>query len=302
MIACLFYLIISHCFIVCFYRLFYHGSDKYLDELYTCRRALFYIHELTVNTILWRGHAGVNVCVPRLCPCKHVDELGGKGCARKVKIFLPIRSLVVFIAAVHLVENPDDIPSFIFGAIAFVMLSTLHFRRKSPNELDKPQPFYFYLGLLLFGRDVMPKQRVEPFESAEEYEKYKKVLEEKASKFEEEAEAARLEGLKKREEQAKEWEEIGLASQVDISTKSGGAGSGFSINPLTTLYVQIQVFLELAVKIFRFTRNILIWEEAYLAFWLTSASIVLSFVCIFIPWGRGKFLLFCMMRIPATPA
>ena len=127
-------------------------------------------------------------------------------------------------------------------------------------------------------------------------------MEAKASKFEEEAEAARLESLKKREEQAKEWEEIGLASQVDISTKSGGAGSGFSINPLTALYVQIQVILELAVKIFRFTRNVLVWEEAYLAFWLTSASIALSFVCIFIPWGRGKLLLFCMMRIPATPA
>ena len=205
-------------------------------------------------------------------------------------ILLPIRSLVVFIAAVHLVENPDDIPSFIFGAIAFVMLSTLHFRRKCPNHLDKPQPFYFYLGLLLLGRDLGPKRDVEPFDNAEEYEEYKKNIEDRATKFEEEAETARQEGMRKQEEEAKEWEEIGLANQIDISTKSGGSGSGFSINPLTAFYVQIQVFLEVAVKIFRFSRNILVWEEAFLAFWLTLSSITLSVVCIFIPWGQGKFI------------
>lgn len=221
-------------------------------------------------------------------------------------ILLPIRSLVVFIAAVHLVENPDDIPSFIFGAIAFVMLSSLHFHRKSPNTLCKPQPFYFYLGLLLFGRDLGPTQDVEPFENAEEYEEYKKDIEDKATKFEEEAEKARLEGVKRQEEQAKEWEEIGLANQIDISTKSGGSGSGFSINPLTALYVQIQVFLEVAVKIFRFSRNVLVWEEAFLAFWLTMSSMVLSFVCIFIPWGKGEILLSHMFgniaMLPFMPA
>lgn len=198
---------------------------------------------------------------------------------------------MVFIAAVHLVENPDDIPSFLFGAIAFVMLSTLHFRRKCPNHLDKPQPFYFYLGLLLLGRDLGPKQDVEPFDNAEEYKEYKKNIEDRVTKFEEEAETARQEGMRKQEEEAKEWEEIGLANQIDISTKSGGSGSGLSINPLTTLYVQIQVFLEVVVKIFRFTRNILVWEEAFLAFWLTLSSITLSVVCIFIPWGQGKLIL-----------
>ena len=197
---------------------------------------------------------------------------------------------MVFIAAAHLVENPDDIPSFIFGTIAFVMLSTLHYRRKSPNKLDTPQPFYFYLGLLLFGRDLGPKQNVEPFENAGEYAEYKRNIEERATKFEEEAENARLENMKKQEEQAKEWEEIGLANQIDISTKSGTSGSGFSINPLTALYVQIQVFLELAVKIFRFARNILVWEEAYLSFWLTASCMIFSFVCIFIPWGQGKLI------------
>ena len=264
--------------------------NKYLDEIYTCRRALFYLHELAVNTILWRGHAHLDFYVPRLCPCKDTKELGGKGCTRKVTILLPIRSLVVFIAAVHMVENPDDIPSFVFGTIAFVMLTSLHFRRKSPNKLCKPQPFYFYLGLLLIGRDLGPKEDVEPFENAEEYKEFKKNIEERATKFEEEAEAARQEGLRKQEEQAKEWEEIGLANQIDISTKSGGSGSGFSINPLTALYVQIQVFLEVAVKLFRFARNILVWEEAFLAFWISLSSMALSVVCIFIPWGQGKFM------------
>lgn len=153
--------------------------------------------------------------------------------------------------------------------------------------------------MLLLGRDLGPQQDVEPFENAEKYKEYKKNIEDRATKFEEEAETARQEGMRKQEEEAKEWEEIGLANQIDISTKTGGSGSGFSINPLTAMYVQIQVFLEVAVKIFRFSRNILLWEEAFLAFWVTLSSMALSVVCIFIPWGKGKLI---FVRIIASSA
>mmetsp|Transcript_36349 Transcript_36349/g.79135 ORF Transcript_36349/g.79135 Transcript_36349/m.79135 type:complete len:1145 (+) Transcript_36349:145-3579(+) len=261
--------------------------DKYLDEIYMTRRILFYAYHLSISVVFWRGHAPLTICVPRLCPFKDIEELGGRRCTRSVTIYLPIRSLVVFIAAVHLVENPDDIPSFMFGAIAFVMLSSLHFRRSSPNKLIRGQPYYYYLCLLLFGKGCVAPHNIEPYENAEEYEALKARIEEKAATFEKEAEEARLENLKKQQEHQKEMEEIGLGSDLDISTQgASGIASSVSFSPLKALYVQIQTILELVVIIIRFSHNILVWEEACLAFWLTSAALVLSFVCIFIPWGK----------------
>ena len=279
--------------------------EHYLDEVYMCRRILFYAYHLCTRIIFWRGHAPLTLCLPRLCPCKDIEELGGRRCTRSVTILLPVRSAVVFLAAVHLVENPDDIPSFIFGAIAFVMLSALHFRRSSPNKLERGQPYYYYLCLVLFGKGFIPPHDVEPYENAEEYKARKDRIEEKAAHFEKEAEEARLENLKRQEEYQKEMEEIGLANNLDISTQGVGGGLSIGFSPLKGLYIQIQNSLELVVGIIRLTRNVLVWEEAFLAFWLTSAAIVLSFVCIFIPWGKGKlrylskcFCLICDYLIP----
>jgi len=46
----------------------------------------------------------------------------------------------------------------------------------------------------------------------------------------------------------------------------------------------IQQYLGIACKFLRCARNIILWVEPYYAFWITTACLLLSFLCFFVPW------------------
>jgi len=260
--------------------------NEYIEELLQYQRVLFYIEDGLKNVILWRGHHPVTLCVPRLCPFKDIEELGGKKCTRTVTVKLPIRSLLLFVGAVILVEHPKFLLSFILASIGVVMTASLDFRRNSPSKWIRCRTYHYYVRTLILGRGVSPPQTIEAYQNAEEFEEFEKTMKAKIETFEKEAEEARLENLRKQEEYQKELAAIGDAN-IDISTQSSGGvmGTGVSIDPFQALWVQIQTILEQVITILRFTRNVIIWEESYLAFWLTTACYLLAFVCLFIPWG-----------------
>ena len=260
--------------------------NEYIEELLQYQRVLFYIQDGLKNVILWRGHHPVTFCVPRLCPCKDIEELGGKKCTRSVTVKLPIRSLLIFVAAVILVEHPKFLLSFILASIGFILTGSLEFRRNSPSRWIRCRTYHYYLRTLILGRGISPPQTIAAYENADEFQSFEKEMKAKIETFEKEAEEARLENLKKQEEYQKELAAIGDAN-VDISTQSGGGvmGTGVSIDPFQALWVQIQTILEQVITILRFTRNVIIWEESYLAFWLTTACYLLAIICLFVPWG-----------------
>jgi len=260
--------------------------NKSIEELMTYQRALFYIQDGLKSIILWRGHHPVSICIPRLCPFKDIKELGGRKCTRSVTIKLPIRSLLVFVAAVIVVEHPKYLLSFILASLGLVLSSSLGFRRNCPSQWFRCRTYHYHLRTLIFGRGISPPQTIAPYENAEEFEEFEKRWEEAVKTFEEEAEKARIENLRKQEEYQKEMAAIGDAN-VDISTQGGGGvmGTGVTIDPFAALWVQIQTIVEQVVTIMRFVRNVVIWEESYIAFWLTTSLYLLAIVCLFVPWG-----------------
>ena len=240
--------------------------NKYIEELMTYQRALFYVQDGLKSIILWRGHHPVSIC----------------SCTIK----LPIRSLLVFVAAVIVVEHPKYLLSFILASLGLVLSSSLGFRRNSPSKWIRCRTYHYHLRTLIFGKGISPPQTIEPYENAEEFKEFEKNWEEKVKTYEEEAEKARIENLKKQEEYQKEMAAIGDAN-VDISTKGGGGvmGTGVTIDPFAALWVQIQTILEQVISIMRFVRNVVIWEESYIAFWITTSLYLLAILCLFVPWG-----------------
>ena len=240
--------------------------NKYIEELMTYQRALFYIQDGLKSIILWRGHHPVSIC----------------SCTIK----LPIRSLLVFVAAVIVVEHPKYLLSFILASLGLVLSSSLGFRRNSPSKWVRCRTYHYYLRTLIFGKGISPPQTIEPYENAEEFKEFERNWEEKVKTYEEEAEKARIENLKKQEEYQKEMAAIGDAN-VDISTKGGGGvmGTGVTIDPFAALWVQIQTILEQVISIMRFVRNVVIWEESYIAFLITTSLYLLAILCLFVPWG-----------------
>ncbi len=76
-------------------------------------------------------------------------------------------------------------------------------------------------------------------------------------------------------------EEIGDADQ-DLSAQTVG---GFALDPTRAYLFPIQQYLRVACTWLRVFKNIMVWEECYISFWIAMISFVISVVVFFIPWG-----------------
>ena len=67
-----------------------------------------------------------------------------------------------------------------------------------------------------------------------------------------------------------------------------------NVNPLKPILHPIQIELGKIVILARIVKSIVLWRETYYAFWLTTFSLVASFVSVWVPWG---FLLRWTLRV-----
>lgn len=242
-----------------------------IDELNsTYQRTMFYLRDSMSNIIFWRS--------------TYLVDIGPYG------VKLPLRSVVFFTAAITFVEMPHYLLSFILGSIGFTLMGTLSRRRSNPSQWLRARTYHYYWRVLLRSRSASPPLNIKPNQNKDEYEAWERDWTERQKEYQEATEAAAAKNLKMQEELQKELAEIGDA---DISTKSGG-GVLSKIDPFQGWYIWIQTILEYIITITRFCRWVALWEENYLAFWLTTASFVLAIVCAFIPWG---FIILWTMRI-----
>ena len=233
---------------------------SYLDELREYQQILFYLEDGLMALLLWRGQFPL--------------KIGSTTYA------LPMHSINAFIAATLLVERPQLFPSFAFACIAWLLLAVMGHRRKSANLWARCKSYDQIFHALVLGDTKTPPQKIEPFE---EYEAAKNELEEWLRRIEEaekKAERDFEEAQKQEAERLKELEEIGDAD-ADISTKVGG---GVTIDPIKAALFPVQLLLGVACRKIRFVRHIVTWEESYFAFWITTASILLSVASLFVPW------------------
>jgi len=236
---------------------------SYIDELYSLMHVLFYIEDALMTVILWRGH--FEWTVPKW----------------NKTINLPIHSATAFVLAIVLVENPTLFPSFCFGSLAWVLIAISGWRMNAENIWFRCHSYVGILNMLLVGDDYAEPHKIQPFENfekaQEEAEKWVKRVEDsekRAAQLAEEANAAEL-------ERQKELAELGEAD-ADLGTKMGQGG--LVIDPVRAALFPIQLMLGIVVKAIRFLKHVFTWQEAYFSFWITTGSLAMAILCLFVPW------------------
>ena len=234
---------------------------SYIEELLALQHILFYLEDGIISLLLWQGTLRI--------------PLGGS----REPLLFPIHSLTAFVLATTLVEHPQLVPSFCFGSIAWLMLALNGYRRNLPDAWSRCKSFRELLEVLVLGKSQTPPDSIKKYENLEKAQAFIDSWKKRISDAEEEAEKAYKESLKRQEEYEREMEEIGDET-TDISTKGGGV----SIDPFKPILFPVQQNLAIVCRYVRHVKHILMWEEFYIAFWVTAGCLLLSLIFFFVPW------------------
>jgi len=236
-----------------------------IDELMKHMRISYYIVNIAKNILFWRG--------------SHKVSLFGK------EVMLPISSFTLFFMAVTLVEKPKLIPSYSFFSLASVMLISMSWRNNHPNPWYRCPSFMTFFKVLTTGDALLTPEKIEAGQNAEEGMKFDLEWKELIETAEKKAEERAKEVAQEQAELQKELQELGGMEGEDISTNIGAGGLS-NLNPLALkkyLY-PVQQYLVIGCEYMRLLKNILLWEESIFSFWITFISLLLSVICLFIPW------------------
>ena len=222
---------------------------SFVDELYRYVSIIFYIKEAVKTVLLWRGHYTINFC----------------NC---IKFKIPLHSIIAFGLGVTYTELPQYGLSVFFFIIAWFMLAMLEQRHKRPLPCDPPPT---YKGLLL--RFILGASRsvdIKPDEvSQEDIDDW--VAKSKANEVE--ANRAFDAYMQNLEAEGNDEQEM-----KDLLTKR----NNLTVSILKSLLHPYQLTLLDICYQLRFVKNILNWNHAYIAFWITSVSLALSVASIFL--------------------
>jgi hypothetical protein len=233
---------------------------SYIEELQSLQYSLFFVEDALMTLIFWRGHFEL--------------ELFGK------ILKLPIHSFNMFIVSILAVEYPQLIPSFAFASTAWILIAIMGWRRNSANVWTRCYSYAEMTRKLVLGDSMVPPHSIKPFENIDAANAEMALWLKRVDEAQKKAERDLIEAQKDEEERLKELEEVGEAD-ADISTKVGG---GISIDPVRAALYPIQLMLGIVCRGIRFVKNVVTWEEAYFSFWISTGSIALAVVCLFVPW------------------
>lgn len=237
------------------------SSSSYVEELLAYQHLLYYIQDAVISLLLWRGHFQCTIAGHEL--------------------LLPIHSLNAFIMLALLVENPRLAPCFFFGSIGWLFVAVMGWRRRAPDPWSRCKPYRQFAEALALGNSLEAGYSIEAFENAEKAAEFQEKMQKRIMDAEEAARVAYEQQQKEQEEEMAEMQ--GIGGDTDISTKEGG-GIVSSIDVFKPFLYPIQQYLDLVVGYVRIVRNVVVWEETYIAFWVTTGCFLLSFVFYFLPW------------------
>ena len=234
---------------------------SYVEELLAYQHLVYYIQDALISLLLWRGHF----------PCTIAGHT----------IKLPLHSINGFISLTILVEHPRLAPSFFFASIGWLLLAVMGWRRRSPDPWSRCKPYRHFAETMASGHSLSPAVSIEAFENAEEAAKFQEAMQKRIIDAEEAAKIAYEQQQKEQEEEMREME--GIGGDTDISTKQG-SGIVSSIDVFRPFLYPIQQYLGITVGYVRIIRNVFIWEESYISFWMTTGCFILGVVFFFLPW------------------
>jgi len=232
---------------------------SYIEELLALQHMLFYIQDALIALFLWRGTLPVRVF--------------GK------EFFLPIHSVTAFVVVVVVAEKPDWFPSFFLFGIAWLMLASMDYRRRCPDIWTRCKSYSELARALLLGESKTPPDDIEPYQNYDKAQQFLEFWKKRIADAEDKATKEFEEASKMQDEQAKRMYEVD-AGTVDIVTKR----SGISVDPFKPILFPVQQNLAMACRYVRHVKYILLWDEAYLSFWVTTGCLLLGTISLFVPW------------------
>lgn len=236
---------------------------SYIDELYELQHAWFYIEDGLMSLLLWRGHFEWTIPFT------------------EIELDLPIHSFTAFVMFTFLVEYPTFIPSFGFASLAWLLLAISVWRQEIENVWWRCHSYSQVFSMIALGDDFVEPHTIQPFENFEEAKKEQEDWVRRIEDAEKRATRAAEEANEAEVERQRELAEIG-ATDTDLGSKVNQAG--ITPNPVRAALYPIQLMLGILVRSIRIARNILTWQEAYLSFWITTGSLVLAIISLFVPW------------------
>ncbi|KAL7446886.1 hypothetical protein ACHAXM_011668 [Skeletonema potamos] len=248
----------------------------YMEELYEYLTIYYYLEDSLKSLILWRSKTTIPVPILRLTSLS----------ISWVDVSVPLHSLMAFLVMISIVENLDLMPSFFFGSIGWILIATMEYRTSWPDPWNRCKSFQHYFWALICGDGLIKPRDIAPNENIERI----KLREEAWKKRVADAEHRALEYQKQKQEYWKKFEETADIDEdlEDLSIMK----KGFSLNPTTAGYKYLYTYLYPAyqwlgttVKVLRITKNIVIWEESYISFWIAVFSFLLSVLALFVPWS-----------------
>jgi hypothetical protein len=214
---------------------------------------------------------------------------------RGQKYLLPLHSFIAFVWGLIVTWDFNTVPSFFCFSIGWAFVAVNDYLRSSPSPWHLVPPYHLMLGAFAvnkvpkISRELTLKSSIKPNQGKEEQEAWEKAWAEKLNRWKRDKE------LEKQhyEELLKEFGEE--QEDEDISTsKEAGLLSNLSVNPLKPVLYPIQLQLKQVVGYIRIAKSIILWDETYTAFWITTACFAASLVLFWIPFG---FLLRWLLRI-----
>jgi hypothetical protein len=197
---------------------------------------------------------------------------------------LPLHSMTAFFWGMMIAYDFNKFPSFLVFSVGWIFLACNEYALRHPSPWHKSRRYFSLLTPLILG--VPSYERIEKNTNLEAIKEY----EEKQAKIKKQKqEEAELE-LKQQQQLQKEF---GDGQDIDITTEKGSL-LPFAVNPLKPILHPVQLQLGGYVIQARIVKSILLWQETYYAFWITTCSLVGSLVIFWVPWA---FLLRWTMRI-----
>ncbi len=236
-----------------------------MDELWVHGNIYYYVIEEIYSLFLWRGAHKVMI--------------------RGEKVSLPTNSIVAFIMAITLVENPFLLPSYSFFTLAWILINSLRWRTDHPNPWYRCHSLVEFSKMIFLGsKYALQPESFSENEGAEEAKHFDNSWEELIKTAEKKAAARAVEVAREQVELTKGLETVGGAG-VDIQSEKSSKGLiAMPIPGLKKYLFPIQKMLYATCKWLRFAKNVFLWEDSMYSFWLTFLSLALSIILFFIPW------------------
>lgn len=280
--------------------------SRYVEELQTYQSILEYINEAFLVIWLWRGHYPVEVAGKTYkLPLHSITVRIKFCCSRCFRLYEStsalsntniLNMLQAYTWAILVTWNWNRLPAFWAFSVAWILIATNEYQIQHPSRWHKCPTYYSILDT--FIRDGSTSEFIQSNSNINDILTYNDNLLKKQQRLDEEKK-------KEAEHEAALQEELGQEIEAaEAAEEVGRKRSGLLTNfvpehPLKGVLFPIQKQLREIVFGIRIVKTVIVWKEAYYAFWVTTVALAASVVAFWIPWS---FLLRWIFRIIAIVA